>query len=57
MNDITYNTPFTSSSTTGTITSTFPTVLGSSTTNGYVGTLYNLLKNAKDMITNISQSA
>ena len=57
MNDITYNTPFTSSSTTGTITSTFPSVLGSSTTNGYVGTLYNLLTKAKDMITVISQGA
>ena len=40
MNAITYNTPFSSASTTGTITSDFPTVLGSSNTGGLIGTTY-----------------
>ena len=40
MADITYSTPLNSASPTVSITSTFPSVLGSSTTGGYVGTLY-----------------
>lgn len=57
MNTISYNTPFTSSSTTGTIDSIFPGILGSSTTGGYVGTLYTLVDAAKTAITTISNGA
>jgi hypothetical protein len=57
MPDITYNTPFNSGSPTGTVNSIFPSLLGSSATGGYVGTLYSLIQGAKDSITSISTSA
>lgn len=57
MNTITYKTPFNSASTTGTITSIFPPILGSSTTGGYVGALYTLITSAKSTVTGISTSA
>ncbi len=37
---INYNTPLNSASPTGTTSSTFPALLGSSTTGGFVGSLY-----------------
>jgi hypothetical protein len=57
MNDIVYSTPFNSASPSGTITSTFPPVLGSSTTGGYVGTLYSMVSAAQATISDISTSA
>lgn len=57
MNDIVYNTPFNSASTTGTINSIFPALLGSSTTGGYVGALYTLLTTAKTSISSIATAA
>lgn len=57
MNAITYNTPFNSGSTTGTINSIFPAILGSSNTGGYVGNLYTLVDAAKTAITTISTGA
>lgn len=57
MSAITYNTPFNSGSPTGTITSTFPAVLGSSTTGGLVGALYTLVSAAQSSISSISTSA
>lgn len=57
MTAIAYNTPFNSASPSSTINSIFPSVLGSSTTGGYVGTLYTAVSSAKDAITAISNSA
>lgn len=57
MSAIAYNTPFNAGTSTGTINSIFPSLLGSSTTGGYVGTLYNLVNAAKASITSISNSA
>jgi hypothetical protein len=54
---ISYNTPFNSASPTGTITSIFPTLLGSSTTGGYVGTLYSVVNSAINTISTISTAA
>lgn len=57
MNAISYSTPLNSGSPTGTTNSIFPDLLGSSNTNGYVGTLYTLVSTAKASITSISTSA
>lgn len=57
MNATAYNTPFNSASPTSAINSIFPTILGSSTTGGYVGTLYSAVTTTKDTISNISSSA
>lgn len=57
MNAISYNTPFNSASPTATINSIFPPILGSSTTGGYVGTVYTLVNAAKSSITSISNAA
>jgi hypothetical protein len=43
MNNIVYNTPLTQSSTTGTINSIFPSLLGSSNTGGLVEAMYKLV--------------
>ena len=57
MADITYNTPLNSASTPGTTTSSFPTALGSSTTGGYVGTLYTTINGVISSINTISNAA
>ena len=57
MTAITYNTPFNAASTTGTITSTFPSVLGSSTTGGIVGSLYTTTTAVNNAISAIATAA
>jgi hypothetical protein len=57
MANIAYNTPFTSSSPTGTINSIFPSILGSSNTGGLIETMYKLVEASIVSITVISQSA
>ena len=57
MSAIAYNTPFNSGSATGTINSVFPSALGSSTTGGYVGTLYTTINSVISSITTISTAA
>jgi hypothetical protein len=57
MNAISYSTPLNSASPSGTTSSIFPPLLGSSNTGGYVGTLYSLVTAAKASITSISSSA
>ena len=57
MSAIAYNTPFNSGSPTGTINSVFPSALGSSTTGGYVGTLYTTINSVISSITTISTAA
>jgi hypothetical protein len=54
---ISYSTPFNSDSPTSTINSIFPSILGSSTTGGYVGALYTAVNRAKTAITTISNAA
>ena len=57
MTQIAYNVPFSSTSTTLTISSIFPGILGSSTTGGYVGALYTSVSGAEAAISTISNSA
>jgi hypothetical protein len=57
MSAISYATPLTSASPSSTITSIFPFLLGSSTTGGYVGTLYSAATAAKSSLTAISATA
>ena len=54
---VAYSTPFNSASPTSTINSIFPSILGSSTTGGYVGALYTAVSSAKTAITAISNAA
>jgi hypothetical protein len=57
MNAIAYSTPLNSGSTTGTINSIFPGLLGSSNTGGYVGSLYTTINSVLTIINNISSTA
>jgi hypothetical protein len=57
MNPILYPTPLNAPTHTSTTSSSFPAVLGSSTTGGYVGTLYSAVRAAKDAIASISSAA
>jgi hypothetical protein len=57
MNTISYSTPLNSASPSSTITSSFPSILGSSTTGGYVGTLYSVVSAAQSSLSTISSSA
>ena len=57
MNTIAYNTPFTSSSSSTTISSTFPSFLGSSNTGGLIQTLYTLVQSSITAINSVAQSA
>lgn len=57
MSAISYSTPLNSASPSSTITSTFPSLLGSSTTGGFIGTLYNVVVAAQSSLTAISTTA
>lgn len=57
MGAISYSTPLNSASPSSTITSNFPSILGSSTTGGYLGTLYSVVSAAQTSLSTISSSA
>lgn len=57
MNAISYATPLNLAATTGTTTSAFPAILGSSTTGGFVGATYTALSSAMTAISAISTAA
>ncbi len=57
MNAITYDTPLNSGSPSSTINSIFPAILGSSTTGGYVGSLYTTINSVLTTISAISSTA
>jgi len=57
MNTISYSTPLNSASPSSTTTSIFPSILGSSTTGGYIGTLYSVVSAVQSSLSAISTSS